>query len=266
MRTAWTFLVATGLMLSVSLTHADAQTPWDLEAIKKQIEALAAGQHAIEAQLREIRALLQAQTKPLPVAEVLLNVDGAPSKGEPRAKLTVVEFSDYECPFCARYARETWPLLEREYVKTAKVKYVFRDFPLPTLHKQAMKAHEAAHCAGEQSKYWDMHDLLFANSPAIGRTALIDYAARAGFPSSAFERCLDSGKHITRIRQDIIEGQRAGVSGTPTFFLGVTPSNGAKMQVLTVLRGAQSFAAFRQAIDRLLASNAGSSPQAPRQR
>jgi len=266
MRTARTFLVATAVILSVCFTRAHAQKPQDLEALKKQIEALAAGQQAIERQLREIRALLQAQTKPSPVPDVLLNVDGAPSEGDSRAKVTVVEFSDYECPFCARHTRETWSLLEREYVKTAKVKYVFRDFPLPTLHKQAMKAHEAAHCAGEQSKYWEMHHLLFANSPAIGRTALIDYAARTGLASNEFERCLDSGKHVTRIRQDIAEGQRAGVSGTPTFFLGLTPSRGAKMQVLTVLRGAQSFAAFRQAIDRLLASKGGSSPEAPQQK
>ena len=84
MSTAWTFLVATGLVLSVFLTHAYAQTPQDVEALKKQIEALAAGQKAIEGQLREIRALLQAQTKPLTVPDVLLNVDGAPSKGDPR--------------------------------------------------------------------------------------------------------------------------------------------------------------------------------------
>lgn len=266
MRTERTFLVATAVVLSVCFTPAHAQTPQDLEALKKQIEALAAGQQAIERQLREILALLQTPAKAAPVPDLLVNVDGAPSKGAARAKVTVVEFSDYECPFCARHTRETWPLLEREYIKTAKVKYIFRDFPIPTLHKQAMKAHEAARCAGEQNKYWDMHNLLFANSPAIGRTALLDYAARTGLESKEFERCLDSGKQLTRIQQDISEGRRAGVSGTPTFFLGLTPSNGAKMQAVTVLRGAQSLAAFKQAIDRLLASNAGSSPQAPQQK
>jgi protein-disulfide isomerase len=190
---------------------------------------------------------------PQPTRQLLLNVDGAPAKGNPNARLTLIEFSDYECPFCARYTRETWPLLEKNYVKTGKVRYVFRNFPIPKLHNHAMKAHEAALCAGEQGRYWEMHDLLFAKSPAIGQTALIDYAARTGLKADRFQTCLSSEKHVVQIRRDITEARGVGVTGTPTFFLGETVPTQEQMQPLIVLKGNQPYLAFKQAIDRSLA-------------
>jgi protein-disulfide isomerase len=251
MRITGRLLVVATLTLFIGVQRTGAQTQQEFEALKKQIEKLVAGQQSIEQQLQEIRALIQAQGK-APVPVTFLNVEGAPTKGDPRAKVTVIEFSDYECPFCSRYTRDTWPLLEKAYVKTGKVKYVFRNFPIPALHKQAVKAHQAAHCAGEQSKYWEMHDLLFANTPKLGQSALIDYAGRAGLNVDLFQACLASGKHLAQIQQDMSEAKRAGVTGTPTFFLGLTPASGERMQVVRVLTGAQPYAAFEQVIDAML--------------
>lgn len=193
---------------------------------------------------------------------MLLNVDGLPSKGPSTAKVTIIEFSDYECPFCTRHTRQTWPQLEAEYVATGKVKYVFRNFPIPSLHKQAMKAHEAAMCAGDQGKYWPMREVLFKNSPALGEPALVAYARQAGLAVDDFQTCLQSGKHASQISGDIAEAQKAGMTGTPTFFLGMTPAPGAKLQAVRVLRGAQPYAAFKQAIDWLLALQ----PPAPKKK
>jgi protein-disulfide isomerase len=255
MRIAGRLVVVAALTLFIGVDRTVAQTAQEFEALKKQIETLVAGQQSIEKQLQEIRALLQAQGKSAaPV--MFLNVDGAPTKGDPRAKVTIVEFSDYECPFCSRYTRDTWPLLEKGYVKTGKVKYVFRNFPIPALHKQAVKAHQAALCAGEQNKYWEMHDLLFANSPKLGEAALIDYAGRAGLNVDLFKACLAGGKHLAQIQQDMSEAKRAGMTGTPTFFLGLTPARGERMQVVRVLTGAQPYAAFEQVIDAMLTAEA----------
>jgi protein-disulfide isomerase len=247
-------LVGGCLLSGTAVSRGYAQTPEQFEALRKQIELLVAGQKTLEQQVQEIRALVRPGAKPAPAAaDKLLSVDGAPTKGSPDAKVTVVVFSDYECPFCSGYARESWPLLEQDYVKTGKIKYVFRNFPLTALHKQAMKAHEAALCAGEQGKYWEMHDLLSANSPALGTAALVDYAGRVSLKQAQFQACLNAGHNLRQIWQDVSEGQRAGVTGTPTFFMGLTPQRGSSMQALRVVEGAQPYPAFKQAIDGVLA-------------
>lgn len=146
------------------------------------------------------------------------------------------------------------PRIERDYIKTGKLKYVFRDFPLESIHKEAFKAHEAANCAGEQGKYWEMHALLFANQRALRLEDLPRHAGVLGLNLPTFERCLDSGKHAIEIRKDITDGVKAGVRGTPTFFLGFTEPNGSKVKALRMLRGAQPYSKFKEAIDSLLAS------------
>jgi protein-disulfide isomerase len=145
------------------------------------------------------------------------------------------------------------PQLDREYIQTGKVKYVFRHFPLSS-HKQAFKAAEAANCAGEQGKFWQMHARLFENQGALSVEDLSRYAQSLDLDWPKFQQCLEGGKYAAAIRQDIEEGQKAGVSGTPTFFLGLTEPGGSKVKVLKVIRGAQAYATFKQAIDSVLSS------------
>lgn len=146
------------------------------------------------------------------------------------------------------------PQIEKEYIKTGKLKYVARDFPLEAIHKDAFKAAEAAHCAGDQGHYWEMHTRLFANQRALGPKDLPQHAQTQGLDVPKFQRCLESGKYAARIRKDLEDGQKAGVTGTPGFFLGVTEPNDPKVKALRVLKGAQPYASFKDAIDSLLSS------------
>ena len=148
----------------------------------------------------------------------------------------------------------TLPQIERDYIKTGKVKYVFSDLPLESIHKQAFKAHEAANCAGDQGKYWEMHNQLFANQRKLRPKDLSGYAETLGLDLSAFESCLNSGKHAAEIRKDIEAGAKAGIRGTPSFLLGYTESDPTKAKAVKMLRGAQPYRQFKQAFDELLAS------------
>lgn len=252
------FISLVGLIL-LSLCSAQpglTQTSEELKALRKEIETLKQGQSAIHKELQEIKTLLRGRvaTPPPEPQNVVLSVKDDPFKGDKNAKLTLVEFSDYQCPFCARHSLETIPQLEREYIATGKIKYVFRNFPIESIHPQAFKAHEAANCAGEQGKYWEMHDRLFANQNALGLKELPPHVKALGLDLPKFQQCLDGGKHAAKIRSDLADGQKAGVQGTPTFFLGLTDPKDTTVKALRVIRGAQPYAAFKQAIDSLLSA------------
>ena len=166
-----------------------------------------------------------------------VSADDDPSKGDANAPITIIEFSDFECPFCARFYQQTLPQLEKEYIDTGKVKFVYRDFPL-SFHPNAQKAAEAGECADDQGKFWEMHDKIFDNQNAISINDLKGYAADLGLDTDEFNSCLDSGKHSAEVQKDFKDGQAARVSGTPAFFI-----NGVK------LVGAQPFSAFQQIIE-----------------
>jgi len=144
------------------------------------------------------------------------------------------------------------PQIEKDYIKTGKLKYVVRDFPLEAIHKDAFKAAEAAHCAGEQGKFWEMHVRLYDNQRALGPKELPQHAQALGLDGPKFQQCLESGKYAARIRKDLEDGQRAGITGTPGFLFGLTEPNDPKVKVLRVLKGAQPYASFKDAIDSLL--------------
>ena len=144
------------------------------------------------------------------------------------------------------------PEIEKEYIATGKVKYVLLDYPLP-FHKNASKAAEAAHCAGEQGKYWEMHDQLFTNQNALEPKDLSEYAKKIELDVSKFQQCLDSGKYAEAIKKEVAEGQKAGVSGVPAFLMGLTdPNNPKTLKATKKLVGAQPYAKFKETIDSLL--------------
>ena len=129
---------------------------------------------------------------------------------------------------------------------------MFLDFPIESIHPYALKAHEAANCAGDQGKYWEMHDRIFTKQRALGIKDLSDHAGALGLDLSMFEQCLNSGKQAAEIRKDIAEGAKAGVRGTPTFLLGLTEPNSSKVKTTMIIRGAQPYTRFKQVIDSLL--------------
>ena len=142
------------------------------------------------------------------------------------------------------------PQIEKEYVETGKMKHVFMDFPLP-MHSNAMKASEAGLCAGDQGKFWEMHDKLFANQQALKQEDLVKHAEALGLAPAKFKECLDSGKHAEYIKKTMAEGQKAGITGTPAFLIGYIEPNG-KVRATKKIVGAQPYAFFQAAIDELL--------------
>ena len=127
------------------------------------------------------------------------------------------------------------------------------DFPLESIHKASFKAHAASNCANDQGKYWEMHDKIFENNRAISPDDLVKSAETIGLDIAVFKECLDGGKYTAEIRNDISEGQKAGVRGTPSFVLGLTdPKDTTKFKATKFIRGAQGFSGFKAAIDELL--------------
>ncbi len=238
----------------------------DIAVLKKEVESLKAGQRAMREEIKGLKSLLSSQKQqrsPIRDVNVTMNVADDPYKGVTDARVTMIEFSDYQCPFCSRHTRAVLPQLEKNYVDNGKMRYVLRDFPL-SFHKQAPKAHEAAHCAGDQGKYWDMHAQLFANQKALHLDKLPTHAKTAGISDlAAFQECLDSGKYGDRINLSMTEGSKLGIRGTPTFALGLTAADGT-VKALKIVRGAQSYTVFQKIIDELLASGDTEKKDAPK--
>jgi protein-disulfide isomerase len=181
-----------------------------------------------------------------PAGPVEVPIDNTYAIGDPGAPITIVEFTDFQCPFCSRHFNQTYPQIVDKYVDAGTVYYVFKDFPLNSIHPQAAKAAEAARCAGDQGAYLELHDLLFARQGQwSGREPselFIDYAKELGLDDELFAGCLTSGKHAAAVEADLQDGIALGVTGTPAFFL-----NGH------LVSGAQPFDLFEQAITTLLA-------------
>jgi protein-disulfide isomerase len=226
----------------------------DLKTLRKEIEALQEEQRALRKEIQDLANSLRGRGAPSTrdVRDLTIGVGGGPSQGRDTAGLTLVEFSDYQCPFCGRHTRDTFPLIRRDYINTGKLKYVFRDFPIEAIHGDAFKAAEAAHCAAEQGKFWEMHDRLFANQQALGVTQLPLHAQALGLNARPFDQCLESGKYAAGIRKDLEDGQRAGVRGTPTFFLGLADAKDGQLRAAKMLIGAQPYDRFKEAIESLL--------------
>lgn len=198
------------------------------------------------------QALPQRLSQPAPAADGMVDVgiSGNPILGSKVAPVTLIEFSDYQCPFCRKFFETTLPALKAEYIDTGMVRYVFRDFPIDRGHPQARKAPEASHCAGEQGKYWEMHDLLFRNQKALQVEQLKRYARSLGLDAPAFDHCLEQGTYADDVQKDYEDGVAAGIQGTPGFFLGKTRGDDAIQGI--AIRGAQPVTGFRRVIDRLL--------------
>jgi protein-disulfide isomerase len=168
-----------------------------------------------------------------PIVEV--SAEGAPFKGPASAPITIVEFSDFQCSYCKRVLTVLNQVLQRY---PDQVKLAFRDFPILNIHPQAQKAAEAAHCASEQGKFWEYHDLLFEKQDVIPTTDFTEHAKALGLELTNFQACLDSQKYKEKVERNYADGVNAGVSGTPAFFI-----NGR------FVSGAQPLEAFKAVID-----------------
>jgi protein-disulfide isomerase len=189
-----------------------------------------------------VREVPSAPSPSIPTGVASVNaedfVDDDPVLGNDDAELTIIEFSDFECPFCKRANDDALVQVKSQYVDTGKVKIVYRDFPLTSIHPIAQKAGEAAECADDQGKFWEYHDLIFERQPSLSQASLKQWAGELGLDQKEFDDCLDSGEHSAEVNKDASDAQRAGGRGTPFFIVG----NQA-------LSGAQPFSAFQAAIE-----------------
>jgi protein-disulfide isomerase len=185
------------------------------------------------------RANVKILLKPPAIFRAALDLDGAPIKGRADAPVTIVKFEDFHCPFC-KEAQHTLAQLLSKYPD--RVKLAHKDFPIDELHPAARAGHVAARCAAEQGKFWSFHDLLFANGPKAAPADLRNYAQAAGVDITSFEQCLASGRFVAAVEKDVADGKRAGVTGTPAFYI-----NGR------MLAGAQPIEAFVKLIEEELA-------------
>jgi protein-disulfide isomerase len=241
------------LLLLLPLIHQVNAAETDQVNVEDEIKALKKDVQDLRKEVETLKAKSTAAPvqPPQELQEVTVSIDDDPLKGKADAPVTIIEFSDYQCPFCGRFVKNTFPDIAKKYIDDGKVKYVFRDFPLE-FHKQAPKASEAANCAGDKGKYWEMHDKLFDNQSALTVDKLKQYAADIGLDTESFNACIDSGKHADEINKDLEDGKKATVSGTPTFFIGKSQS-GKKEIAGKRMVGARPFSSFEQVIEQLLA-------------
>lgn len=246
------------IMFSTQLSFGQRRlTSEELQLLRKEVDTIKANQSEIEKAVKELKDLAgtgqPAQpAPPLPPESIVLGIDDDPVMGDKKARLVLIEFSDFQCPFCARFVHETLPEIEKDYIKTGKLKYVFRDFPISGSHKDAFKAALASGCALDQGKFWEMHDQLFENQTAFTVYNLTQRAEAIGLNKEKFQQCLNANEYETEVQGDFADGLKAGVNQTPTFFLGLTEPNSPKVKVLTVITGAKPYAVFKAAIDSAL--------------
>lgn len=182
------------------------------------------------------------------VSDMVVPLADHPFKGSGEARLAIVEFSDFECPFCGKHARETLADIQREFIDRGHLRYVFRHLPLAN-HRFAQKAGESAECAGTQGQFWDMHGRLFADQQRLANDDLLQHASEIGLDVRAFQACL-AGETSARVARDVSDAKQLGIVATPTFLLGVVRDDGS-LDVRTRIRGAQPIQVFRDAVNSL---------------
>ena len=163
---------------------------------------------------------------PSPPARVDMEIGDSPVKGSENAPVTMIEFSDFECPFCARFYTDALSQIQTEYIDTGKVKLAYKHLPLP-FHPEAKPAALASECAREQGKFWEYHDIIFENQAMLGTAKYKEWADQLGLDKKKFDQCFDSGKYNERIEKDLADAERAGLSGTPAFLINGKPVVGA---------------------------------------
>jgi protein-disulfide isomerase len=180
--------------------------------------------------------------------EAPLSLAGAHLKGSEDAKVAIVEYADFECPYCGTFARDVLPELDRRYIATGKVLFAFRHYPL-AIHPGALKAAQSAYCAGQQGSFWPFHDLLFKSPRRLDPNNLSEHAARLNLSVPGLEGCV-SGEAPGRVQQDIENGRNLQLSGTPTFFIGALIDGRVKVSQRIV--GSVSLQRFKDALSQLI--------------
>ena len=225
------------------------------EIEKTQREILTA-LRTVERQLSEIRAqlppaaALRRPSEPATLPTEPVSVVGAPVKGSPTASVVIVEFADFQCPFCGDFVRKTLPSLEKSYLSAGTVRMVFRHLPLPEIHPQALMAAESAECAGRHGKFWEMHDSLLADQQRLDEPSLLSRAKGLGLDLPQFNECV-RGVGSAAVRRDASVARTLGITVTPSFLIGKSLADGT-VKIEHIVTGAKDFATFKAVLEPLL--------------
>jgi len=179
-------------------------------------------------------------------------LDDAQVRGNSKASVAIIEYSDFQCPYCARFANDTLLTLEKEYVDTGRVLLAFRHLPLVDIHPFAQKAAEAAECAGQSGRFWQMHDRLFSDQKSLNEPGLLASGAAVGLETKSFATCL-AGSTAEKVKADAAQAGKLGLTGTPAFLIGAVQTTGG-VKVTDVLSGARPIGEFRAVLDRALSA------------
>lgn len=248
------------LLFSVFLLNISLFAQENVSEIKTFLEDLQKNQQEMRLELQEIKTLLskltlpKAQNAPQPnnVKDIEFEIGDNHVLGS-NAKLILVEFTDYECPFCGRYVRETFPQIVQEYVDKGILRYTVIDQPLP-MHKKAEKAAQAAHCAGEQGKFWEIHKMIMAQQDSLDDLSF--YARTLDLNISGFEECLAREKYKERVQNNMSLALKLGMTGVPGFIIGrVDSQNPGSVKGISSVLGAQPFSNFQKEIEVAIAAN-----------
>jgi len=206
-------------------------------------------------ELRQIRQLLERQAKAaaapqeeVPTKAKISDLTGVNMLGSKTAPLTIVEYTDYQCPFCQRFHITAFNEIKKAYIDTGKVRFFSKDMPLD-FHPNAMRAAMAARCAGEQNKFWELRDVMGANPNSLDMEHIIGFAGDLKMNTTSLRACIDSGKYKDPVQTDVLEAMKIGANGTPTFIVGKSVGNGVDGDLVV---GAMPFQMFDSKLKELL--------------
>lgn len=233
-----------------------------LERLQREIEELQQGQQSILKQLEEIKKTLaekpvrsDALVRPDLTKLVSLNVHGEPFRGDAKARIAMVEYSDFDCSYCAKYMKEVFRQVERDYIRPGKIRYFFRDLPAPGDTNALLKA-RIARCAGEQDKFWEVHDLLFAEPSMPIEQKLTMQGHGLGLDLDKLNQCVASGRYTENIERSAAGATRLGIRGTPAFVIGALSEDGDFLRSTNVLVGGENYDSIKSVLDILLTAPA----------
>jgi len=245
------------LLFFLSCSAAYSSEVWQVEEVFTQLAELRRDNQALRKELNELKTEVSGlkqnidqYKKPITDAKKMLN--NAPSIGDKEAEVVVIEFTDFQCPYCKKHEMKTFTQLKESYMDTGKIQYVVKDFPL-SFHGQAKPAAIAANCAGEQQSYWPMRHKIFENQRNLGQEQFKSFAEQLQLDQQVFSQCLENLQQAEKVEQNIAYADQIGISSTPSFVIARKKND--RLENIKIIAGAQSYKNFSRVLDAMLATD-----------
>jgi len=227
-----------------------------LKLLQAEVEQLKEGQRQLTEQVEALRKELAERSSKVPLKPavqpppvITQRIQGEPFRGSESARIAIIEYSDFNCSYCAKYATNIFPLLEKEFIQPGKVRYLFRDFP-DSLDPDSLVKAQVARCVSQQGKFWEMHDRFFRVSlPVLDHPeVLVDHSRALGFDAVQVNECVKSGHYLAAIDQIAKAAKRFGVHGTPSFLIGRLSDDGNVLYGTRLITGAETYESLQTAL------------------